>query len=166
MDPFALLGLSRRYDVDRSVIDAAYLRAVAALHPDRIADPVERAEAEGRAAEVNDARALLVDDERRANVLLQLLGGPEREVDKSLPDGFLMEIMEIRQDLETAIASADDAERQRFERWADDERNRYRAEVTEAFAAAGDDPDAAALGAIRTRLNAWRYIERMIESLP
>jgi molecular chaperone HscB len=166
MDPFSLLGLPRRYDLDRSVIDAAYLRAVSALHPDRIADPVERAEAAGRAAEVNDARALLVDDEQRANALLGLLGGPGREEDKSLPDGFLMEIMEVRQELEAAIASADDAERERFERWADDERVRYRAEVTERFAAAASDPDPAVLAAIRTRLNAWRYIERMIESLP
>ena len=121
-DPFALFDLPRRFDIDREALQAAYLRKSAALHPDRFADPIEQAEAAERAAALNRARAVLIDDERRANALLALLGGPGNEDEKDLPDGFLMEIMEIRQTMEEILASGDAAKRRHFEEWADGER--------------------------------------------
>ena len=98
-DPFELLGLERRFDIDRRALQAAYLKRSAQLHPDRFPEAADQAEAAGRAARLNTARDMLADDERRADVLLRLLGGPAREEDKSLPDGFLMDIMEARQEI-------------------------------------------------------------------
>ena len=75
-----------------------------------------------------------------------------------------MEMMEVRGEIEDAIASGGDAERARWEAWADEQRAEFVQDVTARFAAAdGSQPEP--LAAIRTRLNAWRYIERLIEQL-
>jgi molecular chaperone HscB len=172
-DPFALLDLPRRFVIDREALQAAYLRKAAALHPDRFSDPLEQAEAAERAAALNRARAVLMDDERRANALLELLGGPGKEQEKDLPDGFLMEIMEIRQTMEEILATGDAARRRELGQWADGEREAriekiaclFDQATTPGSAAAPGAPDPALLGAIRIELNALRYIERMIEQL-
>lgn len=158
-NPFALLGVPARFDLDRSTIERAYLARAALLHPDVVGDESDVAV---QAAHLNRAKATLLDDERRANALLSLLGGPAKEQDKSLPDGFLFEIMETRQEIEAALASGDARQRSRWQSWAKAERERYRAEVSRLFS---QTPTQDALNAIRTQLNAWRYIERLTEQL-
>ena len=76
-----------------------------------------------------------------------------------------MEILEIREQVERAAASGDPEQVERWESWAERERSRYTREVSERFAGLGDGPSDGALRAIRTTLNAWRYIERLIEQL-
>ena len=164
-DPFALLGLPRRFASDAAQLQAAWLRKSAALHPDRIADPMQQSDAARNAARINDARNVLHDDEQRANVLLKLLGGPAKEQDKSLPDGFLMDILDVRQQMEEAQASGDDEELRKFEAWADEQRSQYISQLTPLFDAAASSPEPGLLGEIRQLLNAWRYIERMREQV-
>jgi molecular chaperone HscB len=163
-DPFALLGLPRSYAVDVEALETAYRRRAAALHPDRHLDPIDQADAAEQTARINDARAILLDDERRANVLLALCGGPPSETDKTLPDGFLVEMMERREAMADVLAKGDDTEIASMETWAQSQRDGYRASVASQFERC-DEHDAAALAAIRRELNAWRYIERMIEQL-
>lgn len=169
-DPFTLLGLPRAFDIDQRALQAAYLRRAAALHPDRVggdgaADPIAQAEAQRTSAALNDARTVLADDEQRANLLLSLLGGPAKEQDKSLPDNFLIDMMDVRQEMESALASEDLLERERMEAWARDRRAQHVDSVRSGFAAMGEHPSPAALANIRRELNAWRYIERMLEQL-
>lgn len=167
-DPFALLGLPRGFVLDREQLQRAYLRRSAGLHPDRVADPLLQAEAARESARLNAARATLADDEQRANALLTLLGGPSKESDKALPDGFLVQMMEARQDMEAALSSGDAAERARIERWAAEQRQDYVSTVASLFgkiAMDGASSSPAHLAEIRRQLNAWRYIERMIEQL-
>lgn len=164
-DPFAVLGLERAYEIDRARLQRAYLAEAAKWHPDRFADPIERRDAEQRSADVNRARDILADDEQRADALLALLGGPGKSDDKSLPDGFLMDILEVRQQLEEAVESGDAQGRREVEQWADEQRAGYRRRVSELFRGAGGAADGEALGAIRHELNAWRYIERLIEQV-
>jgi molecular chaperone HscB len=167
-DPFSRLGLPHRFDLDPADVQRAHLRLVAKLHPDRIADPVERAAAQNRTAALNEARDVLLNAERRANRLLVLLGGPAKEDDTSLPDGFLMEMMEIRQQIEEVIACGDAQQHAHWTQWARQQRDEYTARVAELFASITHEsqPDGATLAAIREQLNAWRYIERLIEQLP
>ncbi len=164
-DPFELLGLPRSYVIDRSALQKAYLQRAASLHPDRFTDPIEQVDAAAKAAQLNRARDMLTDDEQRASVLLELMGGPSKAQDQSLPDGFLMDMMEVRQQAEDAIASGDPQQRQEFEQWATSERQQYIAKIEVLFeqAASEDNPDT--LRAIRLQLNAWRYIERLLEQL-
>lgn len=157
-DPFAALGLPRRFDLAPAAVLAAHLRKAAAAHPDRISDPMAQVQAAAEAARINDAKAMLMDDEQRANALLTLLGGPTKEQDKSLPDGFLIAMLQVREQMEAEVE-----QRPKWEAWAAQQRAAYRQAAQDLFDRAQDDP--AALRAIRRQLNAWRYIERMIEQL-
>ena len=67
--------------------------------------------------------------------------------------------MEVREEMETAIAARDATTLDRLRQWAADQRAAYLDQIGAAFAA--DD-----LPAVRLRLNALRYIERMIEQMP
>jgi len=164
-DPFATLGLPRAYAVDRAALQRAYLTQAARWHPDRFSDLLQRRHAEQRSAEINAARVCLEDDEHRADALLAMLGGPGKSDDKSLPDGFLMEILDVRSELEAAMQSGDATRKADVQKWADVQRAEYRDRVASLFAQAGEPPDKATLNAIRRELNAWRYIERLIEQL-
>lgn len=161
-DPFETLGLEPRFDLDSAAVERAYLRLAAAAHPDVAGDDAEAAR---RTAEINDARAVLLDPERRASALLHKLGGPAKDQDKSLPRDFLGEMMELRETIEAAIAGGGDGERATWRAWALKRRAEFIASVGAAFAALASPAAESDLRAIRTRLNAWRYIERLIEQL-
>ncbi|MFI4897341.1 MAG: iron-sulfur cluster co-chaperone HscB C-terminal domain-containing protein [Phycisphaerales bacterium JB059] len=164
-DPFDVLGLAPSFDLTHQEVERAYLAQAAGLHPDLGGASVGSDDLERETARLNAARATLRDAERRAGALLARLGGPSASEDRSLPDGFLMEILEIRERVEAAAGSGDPEQIARWEAWAAEERARYTREVSARFAQLGETPDASDLGAIRTQLNAWRYIERLIEQL-
>jgi hypothetical protein len=114
-------------------------------------------------AVLNDARRVLEDPEKRANALLARLGGPAKEKDKSLPDGFLAEMMETREAIEAA--AQDPTRRAEWEAWALERRRETADEVGVMFRSLSSPPKTEELSAIRRRLNAWRYVERLIEQL-
>lgn len=165
-DAFDLLNLPPSFDIDPSRLQRAYLARAAQIHPDIAGGGGNDEEAARRSALLNEAKRTLENPERRADALLLRLGGPSREQERSLPEGFLMEIMETRMAIEEAIASGDPAERRKWEAWAEARRGEYIARVTELFnALPPPPPPPEALRGIRTELNAWRYIERLIEQL-
>lgn len=159
-DPFDLLGVPPTFRLDGDALRRAWLVRAAGAHPDAAGEA-----SAGLAASLNDARATLADPEARANALLARLGGPSKEADNRLPDGFLVEIMGVREELEAAEESGDAAELARLWRWAEEAREGHIAAVGEAFDVLGQAPAADALAAIRRELNAWRYIERMLEQI-
>jgi molecular chaperone HscB len=155
VDAFDVLGLPAEFAVDAAAVNRAYLARSAALHPDLAAGDES---APRKMAELNEAKRVVEDPERRANALLARLGGPSKEEDRSLPDGFLMEMMEVREQMEAEGT----AERGKWEAWAKERRREAIEDVGAMFRAAADE---GMLGAIRRRLNAWRYIERMVEQI-
>ena len=167
-DPFAILGLPRRFDLDPLQVQRAYLARAATAHPDLApggggeAGPGSGSGAMDPSA-LNRAKAVLDDPEQRADALLLVLGGPPREADRSLPDGFRVEIMDIRERLDEAVASRDTAAAAELESWAAQRRAGHIRAAAELFGALPRPPTAEALRAIRRELNAWRYIERMLE---
>ncbi len=160
-NPFVVFGLPARFDLDASAIERSYLSKLASAHP----DVGEVGHAGADAAELNRARAVLLDGEQRAIALLEVLGGPSASQCKDLPDGFLMEMMARRQEIEEQIAEAGEQSRNNWETWACDERTRYTRSVAELFEAFQQMPNPEKLIEIRMLLNAWRYIERLIEQL-
>ncbi|MFT5422668.1 MAG: DnaJ-domain-containing protein 1 [Phycisphaerales bacterium] len=171
-DPFALLGLPRSFRLTRADIESAYLQRAASLHPDLSGEKAD--EAARASSDLNHAKQALLDPETRANALLALIGGAGKSEDKSLPDGFLMEIMEIRQQIEADLAvggeggkggvgGVDESKRAQWEAWAESRRADLIERVGELFDAASQGRQA--LPRIRTQLNAWRYTERLIEQL-
>lgn len=157
-NPFAILGLSPSYRLDRDAIERAYRVRLANAHPDVGGSEIDP-------ATLNQARTALLDGEQRAIVLLNLLGGPGASECKDLPDGFLMQMMMQRQEIEEAIESGGEEEREEWERWGVEQRKEYRERVGSMFNQLDTEPDADSLRAIRVQLNAWRYIERLIEQL-
>jgi DnaJ-domain-containing protein 1 len=158
--PFETLGVPMRYAIERDQIERAYRARLSASHPDAGGDQVGI-----DPATLNKARTTLLDDEQRAFVLLALLGGPDASQCKDLPDGFLMDMMMQRQEIEEAIESGGDAEREQWESWGIEQRRSYRDRVGAMFDALRDPAQDEDLRAIRVELNAWRYIERLIEQL-
>lgn len=154
-NPFDTLGLRPSFDISAAALSRAFLARVAASHPD-LADPDAEQET---AAKLNEARAVLADPERRADALLRLRGGPAKDADRSLPDGFLLAMMQRREEIEDALRAGGPLARETWQRWAAEQRADYESRVGAMFR------DNAPPAAIRRELNAWRYIERLIEQL-
>lgn len=167
-DPFDILGLVPSFDLDRDRIERAFLRRLAKVHPDTIKsarDQDASLDADRASSRLTEARSVLQSPELRANALLARLGGPGKGRDTSLPPGFLQQILQTREEIDRAVASESPAQLEHWTTWAHDEQQRYRKRVGDLFRRAGDPPDGLLLGEIRTLLNAWRYIERLIEQL-
>lgn len=158
-DAFDVLGIDASFDLDREALRRAWLRRSLDAHPDRAGGDDAAREL---AARLNDAKRVLEDDESRADALLVRLGGPAREAEKSLPDGFLMEIMELREELELAQGAGDPAALAPHRERAERERRARLERVRAMFSGNIDD---STLRDIRVELNAWRYLERMLEQI-
>ncbi len=102
-DPFATLGVPRRFDLPRKEVEQRHRDLSRALHPDRYvnAAPAERRVALERAVAVNDAWRALRDPLARATALLRLNGVTIEDGDRA-PAALLMDIMELREALDDA----------------------------------------------------------------
>ncbi len=158
-DPFSVLGVPASMELSDEQIESAALMLSAQLHPDTSGPD---SESERRLAEINEARGILSNPETRAIALLELLGGPSASADRTLPAGFLAEMMQVREQIEEASEAGDAAAMGEWKRWASRRRGEHAERVRGLFAA-GRDPGT--LRAIRHELNAWRYIERLIEQV-
>lgn len=157
-DPFSILSLPPHFDLDEAALRRAYLAKVASIHPDLVGEDA----AQAASAELNHARELLSNPESRADILLRLKGGPAKEADKSLPPGFLMEMMETREIIDAALTTGNPADRTQWTTWGHQQRAGYIQEIAKLFSSPTSPQS---LKQIRTTLNAWRYIERLIEQL-
>lgn len=165
IDPFEVLGLPPRFDLEAGVIQRAFLERSGRLHPDRAATAEERESLHAAAADLNQARQILADPEQRANALLARLGGPARDADRSLPDGFLAEMMDVRERIEEARASGDPARLEEWEDWGAARRSEHIRAVAALFEEHARSGDPAVLPRVRRVLNVWRYTERLLEHL-
>ncbi len=125
-DYFTLLGVPRRYDQDADALRRRFLALNRHAHPDFHAgeSPEVIELALNVSSAVNDAYRTLSDPVRRADYLLGLLGGPAGADDRSTPEGFLMEIADLQEQIGEARADGDAAT---LERMAADLKARYRA---------------------------------------
>ncbi|MCE9589658.1 MAG: Fe-S protein assembly co-chaperone HscB [Planctomycetes bacterium] len=167
-NPFETLGLPARFDLDEADLHKRFIRLSSDHHPDRYTDALDQADAAERSAVVNEAYRALRDPESRANALLAVMGGPAIGDDKELPEGFLLEVMEVRERMDEVLAEGDHAAVDELTRWVEAERGARLKAVGELFIKAGGqggETRAAALRDIRRELNALRYFERMAERL-
>jgi molecular chaperone HscB len=156
-DPFALLGLPVGYDVDPAALERAFFERSKAVHPDRVAGApaAERVAALARSRALNDAYQLLRKPALRAEYLLARAGvtiGDNERLDPT----FLMEILELREELAEARVAGQLVRVEQLQRAM----QARRAEALDALPglfAAGD------LAAIKHRLIVLRYIHRYLE---
>jgi molecular chaperone HscB len=167
-DPFATLGLARRYDLDLSELERRYRDLQRALHPDRhTTKPAsERRMTLQKAVEVNEAYRILRDDQRRAEALLAALGGETRaEPDRAADPELLMEMMELREALSEAKAAGDTAGVARLAERVTRERAETREKLLRSFAALPEKPVASALGPARELVSRLKYYQRFLDEV-
>ena len=163
-DPFDVLGLPARFDLDEKEIESRYRELSRVLHPDRHVGkpPAERRLILGKAMEVNEAARVLRDPVARASALLGRRGvSPATQKGEAKADPeFLMWMMEVREALSEARSRRDAA---RVGRLAFEVRGRE-AEVLRALSAglADGESDPHALAALIGRL---RYFRRFLDEV-
>jgi molecular chaperone HscB len=103
-DHFQRLGLPRRFSVDASGLERTYLALSRAIHPDyHLTGPdAELSASLELSAALNEAYNTLRDPFTRADYLLNLEGGPSATEHKQLPQNFLAEMLEAREEVELA----------------------------------------------------------------
>ncbi|HXX66195.1 MAG TPA: Fe-S protein assembly co-chaperone HscB [Polyangiaceae bacterium] len=161
MDPFATLGIERRYDVDLGALERTHRELSRAIHPDRYVGSTagEKREALTRAVEVNEAWRIVRNPLRRAEALLSLHGvavGEDRE--PSPEPEFLLEILEQREALSEARGARD---RRAVHRLADAVRTRSRHTERELSAGLATRPDASLVGT----LGKLRFYQRFLDEV-
>ena len=102
-DAFGLLGLPAQFDLDPQLIERAFFDRTKELHPDRFASApaAERVAALSRSRALNDAYQTLKKPVPRAEYLLARAGVTIGD-NEQLDPGFLMEILELREELAEA----------------------------------------------------------------
>lgn len=162
-DPFALLGLDKRFDLDLREAERAHRELSRALHPDKFAGgtPAERRAALDRAAQVNEAWRTLREPVKRAEALLRLAGVAVGETHEPKASGaFLMEIMELREALSEARAARDHERVASLARDVREKREAASRALSEALSAEAADP-ARAL----PRLGELRFYQRFLDEV-
>lgn len=163
-DHFALLGLSRRFDIDAEDLERRYLDLASKVHPDRFAgaDHAHLRRSMEASAAVNEAYRVLRDPVKRAEYLCRLGGLDLDSTDPHhgaphMDQTFLLEMIERRETLEAKRAEGGAA--------LDEYRDSVEDEMDETFEqgveliAAGRMRDAA-----RT-LIARRYLQRLLDEI-
>lgn len=106
---FKLLGLPVSFDIDKESLNNNYHEIQKSVHPDKFANTsdLERRLSVQKAAQINDALETLKNPLRRSIYLLSLYGVELSENDTSIDPAFLMEQIELRENL-SLVSSKDD----------------------------------------------------------
>ncbi|MCL2824997.1 MAG: Fe-S protein assembly co-chaperone HscB [Polyangiaceae bacterium] len=158
MDPFDLLGIEPRFDLDMAMVEIRHRELSRTLHPDRFIGrpPAERRLALDRAIEVNEAWRIIRNPIARAEALLSRLGLPSDEESAAQPaPTFLMQMMESREALADARATKDCRELVGLVATMRVYENTSLAAIVDAF---NHDPKSA-----RQYLTELRYIRRFLD---
>lgn len=162
-DPFAVLGLEPRFDLDPAQLEARFRERSREVHPDRFvgAPAGERAAALVQTRALNDAYQTVRRPERRAEHLLARHGVVIGEHERLEP-ALLEEILELREELAEARAAGALAEVARLGA-AMKARQRGLLDGLTARFAALDAGDPAVLAAIKRDLIVLRYVGRYLD---
>jgi molecular chaperone HscB len=156
-DAFGLLGLPAQFDLDPSVIERAFFDRSKELHPDRFANApaAERVAALSRSRALNDAYKVLKNPVARAEYLLAQAGvtiGANEQLDPA----FLMEILELREELAEARVAKRLPEVARLQQAMAQRRAAAVAKLQPLF-------EAHDLAGIKEQLILLRYLHRYLE---
>ena len=167
--PYELFGLEPAWDVSGIPLRKKLLQFSRLCHPDFFATRGEelRERAEKNSAELNQAFEILTNDFRRANWLLQHLGGPSEQKERQMPQAFLMEVLEWSETLEEVREQDGVADDSKLDALAS-ELAKQREESIQQFAPLLEplpEQGAPALLELRKLLNAIRYVDRTLAEI-
>jgi molecular chaperone HscB len=167
MDPFATLGLPRRYSLDSRQLETNYRELQRVLHPDRhgSAAASQRRMNLLKAVEVNEAYRTLKNEVTRAEALLALYAaGASPEAQQEDPE-FLMEVLELREDLSEAHAAGDAVAVRAMADRAHRAKLAIDAQLGGAFETLSQGVSTAALTAARKLLGRLKYFHRFLDEV-
>jgi molecular chaperone HscB len=164
--PFERLGLPLRYDLSTNEIEKAYRELQRALHPDKFAQAPasERRAALSAAIEVNEAYRVLKDELSRATALLKALGAETGDAKAPADPAFLMEVMELREELSEARTKKNTPVVEALASRIEAERADVSGALSSAFArlVAGESSEAERITPLLGRL---RYYRRFLDEV-
>jgi len=135
---FELFAIPVDYNIDLVTVNKHYLELQRTVHPDRHANASGRDKlmAVQSAAEINDALQTLKHPVKRAEYMLSELGVDIRAEQQTLQDPmFLMQQMELREELEELASSSDpDTAIANFEKQIKQLNTQYSAQLAEQLA--------------------------------
>ncbi|MBK7433786.1 MAG: Fe-S protein assembly co-chaperone HscB [Chitinophagaceae bacterium] len=101
MNHFELFGIPVRFRVDKGELARLYFELQKKYHPDFFTQETEAEQAEAleRSSQINQALKILRDPDETIRYVLQLKGMLEDDEKYPLPPEFLMEMMELNEDL-------------------------------------------------------------------
>ena len=145
---FELFGLEPAYALEREALERSYREIQARVHPDRFA---HAGDAERRASlqwttRVNEAYRTLKDPVQRGKHLLELQGVDVAfETNTQMPTDFLMQQLELREELESATGGKDASRLDRLRGGLAPQKKALEAEIGRAIDVAKDYARAAEL---------------------
>jgi molecular chaperone HscB len=165
-DAFAIFELPASFDLDLRALEKSFLTKARAAHPDfHVANSDAQAAAVEDSSKLNEAYAILKNPIQRAEHLLESLGGPTSAQVRDMPPAFLMEVMELREEIEEVRETGGvESDRGRaLEAKLSGELADVFSQIGSAFAAGKKDADS--LTAIRRSINVARYLEGLLRDL-
>jgi molecular chaperone HscB len=164
-DYFELFDIEAGYDVDVGALESKYLELSRKVHPDRFVGAAarERLTALQQSMLLNDAYKTLIKPIPRAEYLL-VRAGITIAGNEQLDPSFLMEVLELREELQEVVQAGDRARLDQLEEAMLDRRDEALGRVAGHFAelAAGGDREGL-LAAVKNDVILLRYINRYIE---
>ena len=143
---FELFGLQPSFALDSEALESSYRQIQSRVHPDRFA---HAGDAERRASlqwttRVNEAYRTLKDPVQRAKHLLDLQGVDVAfETNTQMPGDFLVQQLELRESLESAVQRKDPAVLDSLKKSLSAEKKTLEAKIGELIDATKDYPGAA-----------------------
>lgn len=164
VDPFSVLGVEPRFDLDLDALERRYREVSRQVHPDRFAQAgaAERRRALGRAVDVNAAWRTLRDPLARAEALLAKLGVASNER-APVSQALLMDFLELREEL--AEARADAAAVRRLEATVREREAGATTRLREALDRLAAPTDPALVAPALEALGELRYVRRFLDEV-
>ena len=167
-DVFEVFGLEYAYFFDSELLEQRYLELSKLSHPDhqRVKDEESKKYVLQISAWVNQSYQELKDSLFRAEFLLSLI---EKDNDlstdsKKLPGTFLMDMLELQEELEELAYKLDENRLEEIEEQAEQSRKQSLKEVGENLdlCLGGASVDQAFMQTLRSQLNTVRYYDRIL----
>jgi molecular chaperone HscB len=171
VDHFQRLGLPRCFSINEADLERSYLALSRAIHPDYHlvgSSDAELCASLELSASLNEAYNTLRDPFRRANYYLTLEGGPTASDYKQLPQNFLAEMLEAREEVEQARGSSGEVARlnEKFGKQAAEIIEQITSNFSRYELSVAEDPQRVNLRVrIRGLLNAAKYVSGLLRDL-
>ena len=168
MDYFKLFDLPRSFDVDKSALTKAYYRLNKEYHPDNftLASADEQASALSMTAQINEGYKILKNKQQRLKYLLELLGVNFQEGKESMPQEFLMEMMDLNEAIMDYKMDPSSEVRKKIEGHVSAFQQEIEASAQDNIATINmEAPQANLLQAIKDYYLKSKYLKRLLDNL-